>query len=86
MEGFGYLATFLLFSDRARDWADITCALVECLNELPSILGGVSPISRGGCVVRILAPSAPDLTQAVRDLWTLARKLLLGLPPVDMRK
>ena len=86
MEGFGYLATFLLFSDGVEDWTDTTCALGECLNELPSVRGGVSPISRGGCVVRILAPSAPDLTQVVQNLWALSRQLLLGLSPVDMRK
>ena len=85
-EGHGYFATFLLFSNGVEDWTDITSALGECLNNLPSILGGVSPISRGGCVVRFLAPSAPDLTQVVQSLWALSRKLLLGLPPVDMRK
>ncbi len=86
MEGFGYLATLLLFADGFGEWKNVACALAERLHELPSLRGGASPLARGGCVVRILAASAPDLTQVVQNLWALSRKLLLGLPPADMRK
>ena len=86
MEGFGYHATLALFGERFDAWESMARALEEQMSELRSVLGGVSPISRGGCVVRLLAASAPDLTQAIRGLWTLARQQLLGLPAVDMRK
>ncbi len=86
MEGFGYLATLALLADSFEAWREVASALEARLRELPSVLGGASPISQGGCLVRLLAASAPDLIQAIRDFWALARRLLLGLPPVDMRK
>jgi urease accessory protein len=86
MESFGYLATVCLFADGVEDWESIVRSLQEELFKSPSIRGAASPLSRGGCVVRLMAHSAPDLTQAVRNIWTLARRLLLGLPAVDLRK
>ncbi len=86
MEGFGYLATLVFLGDNGKTWENLVQALDNQLNELPSILGGVSPLSRGGCLVRFLAASASDLVQATRCLWTLARQLLLGLPALDLRK
>jgi urease accessory protein len=86
MEGFGYLATLAFFADGFESWQDMAGALEERLDGFPSVLGGVSPISRGGCLVRFLAASAPDLTQATHDLWALARRLLLGRPALDLRK
>lgn len=86
MEGFGYLATLALFADGFQSWEPVVQTLDERLREVPSVLGGASPLVRGGCLVRFLAVSAHDLTQATRSLWTLARQLLLGLPALDLRK
>jgi urease accessory protein len=86
MESFGYLATVGLFADGVDAWDSMVLSLQEELLKSPSIRGAASPISRGGCVVRLLAHSAPDLTQGVRNIWTLARRLLFGLPAVDLRK
>jgi hypothetical protein len=62
------------------------CALEARLAAWPSVLGGVSLVARGGCLVRFLAPSACDLTEATRGVWALARHSLLGLPALDLRK
>lgn len=86
MEGFGYLATLMCFADGLESWESAARALEARLDEIPSVRGGVSPVSRGGLVVRFLAASAPDLTQATLALWTLARQLLFGLPRLDLRK
>ena len=86
VEGFGYLATFVLCADAHEDWEDLARALLERLDKTPSVSGGISPLSRGGYVMRFLAPSAYDLTQVAQDLWSIARQGLLGLPALDLRK
>lgn len=86
MEEFGYLATLVLVADSFGKWESVARALNELLTSAVSVLGGVSQISCGGCVVRFLAASAHDLTQMIRDLWSLARLLMLGLPAADLRK
>jgi urease accessory protein len=86
MEGLGYVATFGLFADSVSNWEKVLHALEEQLRELPSIVGGVSPLARGGCLIRLLAASAPDLSKALLALWALSRHLLLTLPPLDLRK
>ncbi len=86
MEGFGYFATLGCFADGVDRWEDAARSLGEQLKGIGSVLGGVSPVSGGGLVIRFLAPSASNLTEATRGLWTLARRLLLGLPAVDLRK
>lgn len=86
MEGFDYLASIALFADDFAGWEDAMAALGARLAGWPSVRGGVSPMARGGCLVRFLAPSAYELTEATQSLWTLARGMLLGLPALDMRK
>jgi len=48
--------------------------------------GGVAPLVRGGALVRCLAASAPALTGLLDALWAAARRELLGLPPLRLRK
>lgn len=86
VEGFGYLASIALFANAFVRWENVVGALAERLAGWPSVRGGVSQIARDGCLVRVLAPSAYDLTDAIRGLWTLARRLLLDLPALDLRK
>ena len=47
---------------------------------------GVAKLARGGALVRCLAPSAPALLGAIDGCWRLARRALLGLPPLALRK
>ncbi len=86
MEEFGYLASLGLFGEGFGRWETTARALEERLGELPALRGGVSQISRGDCLVRFLVALASDLTHAVGSLWALARQLLFGLPPLDLRK
>jgi urease accessory protein len=47
---------------------------------------GVAALSRRGTLVRCLAATAPALVDAVEGCWRLARRALLGLPPLSLRK
>jgi len=47
---------------------------------------GVAALPRRGALVRCLASSAPALLGAIDGCWRLARRALLGLPPLALRK
>jgi urease accessory protein len=47
---------------------------------------GVGMLTRGGGVVRVLAAQAPALLDALDHVWTLARRAVLGLSPLALRK
>jgi len=47
---------------------------------------GVAALPRRGVLVRCLAATAPALVDAVEGCWRLARRALLGLPPLGLRK
>jgi len=86
MEDFDYMACLALFAGGLTRWGEICAALNAALDRQRSVHGGVSVLSRGGCVVRFLARSASDMTQANKKLWDAAREHVLGLPPIDQRK
>ena len=86
MEEFSYMACLSLFADGFKDWPGVAAAMNAELENMPKVKGGVSLLSRGGCVVRYLAISASDLTRTNRKLWNTARELVVQLPPFDHRK
>jgi urease accessory protein len=86
MEEFSYMACLSFFADEFDDWPRIAAALNAELESLSQVKGGVSLLSRGGCVVRYLANSASDLTRTNKKLWDVARELVVRLPPFDHRK
>jgi urease accessory protein len=86
MEEFSYMACLSLFADGLEDWPRIAAALSAELESVSQVKGGVSLLSRGGCVVRYLTNSASDLTRTSRKLWDAARVLVVRLPPLDLRK
>src|SRR5579863_8103417 len=86
MEEFDYMSCMGLFADEFTRWNEVSAALNEELRSMPDVHGGATLVSRGGCVVRILARSATDMTLANKTLWDAARKLMAGLPPFDQRK
>src|SRR5262249_57109150 len=45
---------------------------------------GVAALPRRGALVRCLASNAPALLGAIDGCWRLARRALLGLPPVAL--
>jgi urease accessory protein len=84
-EGCAYLGTVLLCCPGRADWEGVLAALVDLLEHQTEVQGGASLLARDGCVVRFLAPSAHALTGFARDAWGVGRRLLLGLPPLDLR-
>jgi urease accessory protein len=86
MEGFTYVACLSIFADGWEDWLPVAAAMNTELENVPNVKGGVSLISRGGCVVRYLANFASDLTCTNKKLWDAARELVVRLPPFDHRK
>jgi urease accessory protein len=86
MEEFDYMSCIGLFADGFTRWKEISAAMNEELKTVPNVRGGATLISRGGCVVRFLARSAPDMTLANKRLWDVARAQVAGLPPFDHRK
>jgi len=47
---------------------------------------GVGALSRRGALVRCLALDAPTLCETIEACWRLARRALLDLPPLALRK
>jgi urease accessory protein len=86
MGGFDYMSCMGLFADGFARWKEVSAAMNEELATVPNVRGGATLISRGGCVVRFLARSAPDMTLANKKLWDAARGQITGLPPFDHRK
>jgi urease accessory protein len=86
MEDFGYFATLALLTGDPSNQEIIARPIERELKGLSGVHHGISLLSRGGCLIRLLAASAYNLQDAMRALWTQARRLLLGLPPLDLRK
>jgi urease accessory protein len=80
-----YLGTLLFCAPGRIDWQELMGSLSELLGGQIEVRGGASLLARDGCVVRFLAPSAHALTGFARHAWTVGRRRLLGLPPLDLR-
>lgn len=83
-EGRPYFATVVVVADAGLD---------AFLGRLPAAVAGVpdataaaARLPRRGALVRCLAASAPALTDTLGRVWGLARRVLLGRPPLDLRK
>lgn len=86
MEQFGYMACLSIFGEGFEDWLAVAAAMHAELQNVSQIKGGVSLLSRGGCVVRYLANSASDMTRTNKNLWDTARELVLRLERFHHRK
>ena len=86
MEEYDYMVCMGLFADGFANWLPVAAAMNAELERVPQVCGGVSLLSRGGCVVRVLARSAPDMTSLNKKLWDAARELVLQAPAFDHRK
>ena len=80
MQNFDYISCMAVIADGFTNWKEICLSANEILNSVPEILGGASALSRGGCVIRLLAHSASAMTLANQKLWDMARQQLTGLP------
>lgn len=85
-EGFNYLATLIILADELESWRETVKAMDAEIKNLPHVYGGVSTLASTGCVVKLLARSASDLTCAQAALWGRARHMILGSPAIDLRK
>ncbi len=85
-EEFDYMTCMGIFADGFENWQTLAAAMDAELETMPQVRGGVSLLSRNGCVVRHLARSASDMTRMNRKLWDAARELALHLKPFDHRK
>jgi urease accessory protein len=86
MEGFSYMASLAVLADGFSRWRQLIASIEAQLKGMPQVLGGVSLLAHGGCLVRLLAHSAFDLTLAQLKLWAQAREDVLSLAPFNLRK
>ena len=86
MENFLYTGTMVAMADGYEEWEKVAAEMEAVLRATPDVFGGTSLTARGGCLVRFLTSSAPDLSRATQNLWAAARRLLLGQGPFDQRK
>ena len=85
-EELNYWATFLVVSDDSEASATLSASMNEAIRAQPEVCGGTSLLGMGGCVAKLLAPSAPALSRAQTELWMLARQIVLRSGAVDLRK
>ena len=88
-EAWDYVASFFMIGDAVEtsQWAQLETLLAGILDQYHGeVLGGVSQPAAPGLVVKMVARSAPALTDALNALWGSARQTLWKLPPVTLRK
>jgi urease accessory protein len=83
-EGADYFATLVVVAGRGLD------ALADEVPRLAATVAGTRAaggrLDRGALVIRCVAPSAPALTDVLGLLWHATRRLVLGAPPLALRK
>jgi len=68
-------------------WTVLDAALAAILEQRPGlVLGAVSAPAAPGLVVKLVARSAPDLTETLGAIWAAVRKELWDLPIPNLRK
>lgn len=85
-DGLNYLATLVIVSDQLNDWEQVVAALNAELIGVPEIRGGVSALANSGCVLKLLAHTASEMTRAQMILWGRARQTVFGSNAHDLRK
>ena len=75
-----------LWRMNSNSWKETVAAMDAELRNMPHVYGGASALASGGCVVKLLARSASDLTRAQAALWGRARQIVFGSPAIDLRK
>lgn len=82
-EGHAYFASLVVVGEEVDAFRRAVAGRFPAGGET-TVAAGALP--RRGVLVRCLAPSAPALLDALDALWGLARRELLGLPPLALRK
>ena len=89
VESWDYVASLFVIGDavEADVWKRLDLALAAILEERPGlVLGGVSTPAVPGLVVKLVAKSAPDLTDTFEALWAAVREILWNLPVPSLRR
>ncbi len=84
-----YVASLFVIGDTVGTdvWKRLDLALAAILEERPGlVLGGVSTPAAPGLAVKLVAKSAPDLTDTFEALWEAVRKELWDLPVPNLRR
>ena len=78
-----YFASLVVVTDDVEAFRRAVAARFPAGGEVAVAAGS---LPRRGALVRCLAPSAPALLDAVAALWATARRAVVGLPPLALRK
>jgi urease accessory protein len=84
-EGMAYVASVLCVAPAHPRLDGLTEAIGDRLTSLEA-RAGVTPLTRGGVLLRVLAPSAPAMQRAIETAWSCCRDWLWSLPPRLLRK
>jgi urease accessory protein len=85
-EAYAYSGSLAILADGFTQWPQLIAEVNERFAAFPEVHGGVSKLAGEGCLVRLWANSAIELTGIGAALWAVARALVLGLPPLESRK
>ena len=82
-EGRPYFASLVVVADESAEFRREVGARFPAGGE---VIAAAGALPRRGTLVRCLAPSAPALLDTLDALWSAARRRVLGLPPLALRK
>lgn len=83
---YGVTAAFFALAPRER-LVGLRDALTTSAEGLAEVLVGVSDLwAEAGVVVRVLGPSSIPVRRAVRTVWDVSRRHVLGTPAPDLRR
>ncbi len=83
-EGAPYFATVGAFGD--QPWETLAEDVAAVVGDCRGVRAAGGALARRGVIVRCLAESAVALGDAVERLWAMARRRMLGCPPLVLRK
>jgi urease accessory protein len=84
-----YVASLFVIGDAvaADVWKRLDVVLAAILEQRPGlVLGAVSTPATSGLAVKLVARSAPDLTDTFEAIWAAVRKELWNLPVPNLRR
>jgi hypothetical protein len=76
----------VIVADSITAWSSVLDEIHLTLRQQPGVYSGVSELSAGGSVVRLMTRTAADLIVAKGKIWAIARRAVLGLEAFDLRK
>jgi urease accessory protein len=89
-EEWDYVGSLFVVGDAVagQQWTALEAVVAEIVDKhvQGGLLGGVSQPAVPGIVVKLLARSAPMLTEVLMELWAAARDVLWRMPAANFRK